>query len=72
LGAVLIDAEKFQEAIKAYDEDLRIYRENGWALRGLMNVYEKLGDKKKYDETKGRFEVAWKHADIKIISSRIL
>ena len=30
------------------------------------------GDKKKYDETKRRFEVAWKHADIKIISSRIL
>ncbi len=72
LGAVLIDAGKSQEAIKVYDDDLKTYRENGWALIGLMNAYKKIGDKKKYDETKRRFEVAWKHADIKIISSRIL
>lgn len=72
LGAVLIDAGKSQEAIKVYDDDLKTYRENGWALIGLMNAYKKLGDKKKYDETKRRFEVAWKHANIKIISSRIL
>jgi tetratricopeptide (TPR) repeat protein len=72
LGAVLIEAEKFQEAIKVYDEDLKTYRENGWALIGLMNAYEKLGDKKKFDETKIRFDESWKHADIKIKSSRIL
>ncbi len=39
---------------------------------GLMNAYQKLGDKKKYNETKIRFEAAWKYADIKIASSRIL
>ena len=72
LGAVLIEAENFQEAIKVYDEDLKTYRENGWALIGLMNAYEKIGDKKKFDETKIRFDEAWKHADIKIKSSRIL
>jgi tetratricopeptide (TPR) repeat protein len=72
LGAVLIEAGKFQEAIKVYDEDLKTYRENGWALIGLMNAYEKLGDKKKYDETKLRFEQAWKYADIEISTSRIL
>lgn len=72
LGAVLIDAGKFTEAIKIYKEDLEIYRENGWALRGLMNAYEKFNDKKKYDEIKSRFEAAWKYADIKINSSRIL
>ncbi len=72
LGAVLIDAGKFQKAIKVYDDDLKTYRENGWALIGLMNAYKKIGDKKKHDEAKRRFEVAWKHADIKIISSRIL
>jgi tetratricopeptide (TPR) repeat protein len=72
LGAVLIDAGKSQEAVKVYDDDLKTYPENGWALIGLMNAYKKRGDKKKYDETKHRFEVAWKHADIKIISSRIL
>jgi len=37
-----------------------------------MNAYEKLGDKKKYDETKIRFDETWKYAEIKITSSRIL
>ncbi|MFM9825559.1 tetratricopeptide repeat protein [Flavobacterium sp.] len=72
LGAVLIESGKYKEALKAYEEDLKNFRENGWALKGLMNVYEKLGDKKKYNETKIRFEAAWKYADIKISSSRIL
>lgn len=72
LGAVLLDAGKSKEAIKIYEEDLKTFRENGWALKGLMNAYEKLGDKKKYNETKSRFESAWKYADIKINASRIL
>ncbi len=72
LGAVLIDAGKFQEAIKVYEKDLEIYRENGWALKGLMNAYKKLGDSKKYEEIKSRFETAWQYSDITILSSRIL
>jgi tetratricopeptide (TPR) repeat protein len=72
LGAVLIDAGKFQEAIKVYEKDLKLYRENGWALKGLMNAYEKLGDRKKYEEIKQRFTNSWQYADIKISSSRIL
>ncbi|MEO6001200.1 MAG: hypothetical protein ABIN89_30390 [Chitinophagaceae bacterium] len=72
LGAVLLEAQKYKEAIRIYEEDLKLYYENGWALRGLMTAYEKLGDKPKYEETKDRFEEAWKHADIEISSSRIL
>ena len=72
LGAVLIEAGKFQEAIIIYEEDLKTYRENGWALAGLMNAYQKLGDNNKYDEAKNRFDAAWKYADIKIASSRIM
>lgn len=72
LGAVLIDAGKFQEAIKVYEKDLEIYRENGWALRGLMNAYKKLGDNRKYEEIKNRFEKSWHYSDITISSSRIL
>lgn len=72
LGAVLLQAERYKDAIKVYEEDLTIYPENGWALKGMMNAYEKLGDKTNYDKTKPRFEQAWKYADIKIYSSRIL
>jgi tetratricopeptide (TPR) repeat protein len=72
LGAVLIDAEKLQEAIKVYEKDLEIYRENGWALKGLMNAYKKLGNSKKYEEIKSRFEKSWQYADIIISPSRIL
>jgi tetratricopeptide (TPR) repeat protein len=72
LGAVLIDAGKFVESIKVYEKDLETYRENGWALKGLMNAYEKLGESKKYEEIKSRFEKSWQYSDITISSSRIL
>ncbi len=72
LGAVLIDAGKFQDAVKVYEKDLEIYRENGWALKGLLNAYVKLGDRNKYEEIKSRFEKSWQYSDIKISSSRIL
>jgi len=72
LGAVLVDAGQYKAAVKVYEEDLKNYPKNGWALKGLMNSYEKLGDKKKYEETKSRFVTAWKYADMKITSSRIL
>ena len=71
LGAVLLEAGRFKEALKVYPEDLKIYPENGWALRGMMNAYQKLADKTNYDSTKLRFEKAWKYADLNIHSSRI-
>ncbi|GAB3509433.1 hypothetical protein GCM10027442_16830 [Emticicia fontis] len=72
LGAVLIDAGKYEEAITVYEQDLKTYPKNGWALKGLTNVYEKTGDKKKYNQIKQQFDEAWKYADIKIASSRLL
>jgi tetratricopeptide (TPR) repeat protein len=72
IGAVMIEAGKFSDAEKIYLEDLRVYRENGWALKGLMNSYEGLKDSDKYESAKRRFESAWKHADIRISSSRII
>lgn len=72
LGAVLIDKGKFLEAVKVYEQDLNIYRENGWALKGLMNAYEKMGDIRNFKKTKIRFEKSWKYSDFNITSSRIL
>ncbi len=72
LGAVLIENGKFIEAVKVYEQDLKNYRENGWALKGLMNAYEKIDNRRKYQEIKSRFEKSWQYSDIKITSSRIL
>ncbi len=72
LGAVLIEAGKYEESITVYEQDLKTYPHNGWALKGLMNVYAKTGDKKKYEAVKKEFNEAWKYADIEIASSRIL
>ena len=71
LGAVLIEAERFQEAQKVYEKDLKNYPKNGWALKGLMNTYERIGNRVKYNDAKKQFDEAWKYADIKISSSRI-
>lgn len=72
MGAVLIKSGKLQEAQKIYQEDLKNFLNNGWALKGLMNVYEKTGEKSKFEQMKKLFELAWQYADIKIVSSRIL
>ena len=72
LGAVLIESGNYREAVDVYNEDLKSFPENGWALMGLMNAFEKLGEKGKVNEFKNRFADAWKYADIKIGSSRIL
>ncbi len=72
LGAVLVEGGKYNKAMDVYTQDLKTYRENGWALRGLMNVYEKTGQQEKFRETQSRFHEAWKHADITISSSRIM
>ena len=72
LGAVLIEAGKYQDAVKVYEQDLKTFPDNGWALKGLMNAYEKMGNEPKSNQTKIRFEKAWKYADFKINSSRIL
>jgi tetratricopeptide (TPR) repeat protein len=72
LGAVLISAGKYKDAVKIYEDDLKNFPNNGWALKGLINAFEKLDDKKKSKEVTIRFNNAWKYADIKITSSRIL
>jgi tetratricopeptide (TPR) repeat protein len=71
-GAVLINDGKYKKAIKIYEEDLQTFPENGWALKGMMNAYEKLGDRVNFNKTQKRFNAAWKHADMTILSSRIL
>ena len=69
LGAVLMKAEKYQEAEKIYNQDLDVLRQNGWSLMGLYGsllAQDKLMEAKKI---KREFDEAWKDADIKITTS---
>jgi hypothetical protein len=52
------------EAEKIYLEDLKTYKENGWALSGLYNALSRQGKAKEASEVKKRFDKAWKYADV--------
>lgn len=72
LGAVLLEAGKFDEAEKVYQEDLETFPENGWSLYGLYQSYKKQSKMKQAEATKLRFDKAWKWADIDLEESRVL
>ena len=72
LGAVLIDAGRYSEAQKVYEEDLKEYPENGWALFGLHTALMKQNKNAEAAAVEKRFKEAWKHSDIKLTSSRVM
>ena len=69
LGAVLLDADRFAEAVDVFPEDLRLHPNNGWALYGLFRGYQGLGKTKDAERTLAEFKVAWADADFEITSS---
>lgn len=69
LGALLLESGLVAEAREVYESDLKRHPENGWALRGLLECYEKNGDAEKAADTRARFEKAWARADVKITAS---
>ena len=72
LGAVLMKARQYSKAEKVYREDLEVFPENGWSLFGL---YQSLEKQRKAEEAKSvqhRFNEAWRWADVKLNSSRVL
>jgi tetratricopeptide (TPR) repeat protein len=66
LGSVLLKAGKYSEAQKVYEQDLKTFPENGWALSGLMKTLEMQGKKKEAQDIKTRLEKSWQHADVKL------
>ena len=69
LGNALVKAGRPREAEKVYREDLREFRENGWALFGL---WRSLLDQRKTVAARKvgvRFEQAWKGADVTLQAS---
>lgn len=71
LGAIQIEAGKYDDAIKTYEEDLRRLPKNGWAHHGLKSAYQKLNNKAKVREMEQLISQSWATADIKITTSRI-
>ncbi len=72
LGEELLHAGKFVEAEKVYIEDLKTWKENGWALIGLYNALQKQNKTTEANAVKMRFDKAWQYADFKISSSSLL
>ncbi|SJZ93700.1 tetratricopeptide repeat protein [Sediminibacterium ginsengisoli] len=66
LGNALLQAGRYAEAQKIYEEDLRTWKENGWALIGLYEALRKQGRSEDAVSVKKRFDKAWQYADYDI------
>lgn len=59
LGALLLRAGQLDEAESVLRESLARTPSNGWALRGLMEVYRKRGDSAALAAAQKRFDTTW-------------
>ena len=72
LGAVLLEAGRPTEAEEVYRQDLKLFRENGWSLFGLMeSLKAQLHRSPEAAEVERRFEKAWRRSDVTLTSSRV-
>jgi len=71
LGAILLEAGRPAAAERVYRADLARFPDNGWSLMGLAQSLRQQGKKKQADAVQKRFDEAWKHADIEIVTSRL-
>jgi Flp pilus assembly protein TadD len=71
LGAVLLAAGDAEGAREVYEQDLRIYRDNGWSLYGLAQALRALGQDAAAQAVEPRLRVAWQHADFELTGSRL-
>jgi len=70
LGAILLKAGRNDQAETVFREDLATFRENGWALRGLLLSLDGQGRSSLAREVKARFARAWARADKPLASPR--
>jgi tetratricopeptide (TPR) repeat protein len=69
LGAMLLTSGDAAGAQQAFEQDLRIYRENGWSLYGLALALRAQGDAASAQAVEERFHKAWAHADFELKQS---
>jgi tetratricopeptide (TPR) repeat protein len=70
LGAVLLEADRADEAEVVYWQDLARNPENGYALIGLAQSLRAQGRDEEAASIQARFDLAWKQADVSLRSSR--
>lgn len=70
LGAVLLQAGKPAEAEVVYQQDLKRFPDNGWALFGLLQALRAQGKTAEALAVDERFRTAWKDADVVLTASR--
>ena len=69
LGAALVRAGRYQQAVVVYQEDLRRNPRNGWSLAGLARAYRAMGRPRQAERVLREFRTAWADADVHIGSS---
>lgn len=69
LGEALFHAKHFQQAEQVYREDLKKWKKNGWALKGLQQTLKAQHRGKEAEEVYRSFLSAWQYADVDLISS---
>jgi len=71
LGAVQLAAGQAAAAEASYRQDLARFRDNGWSLFGLAQALRAQQKGEEADATELRFQQAWRHADLKLVASRM-
>ncbi len=69
LGDAFLKLNRLAEAEKIYNDDLKSYPNNGWALCGLKNVLSAMGRDQEAASVNNKFKEAWRNADVLITSS---
>jgi len=64
-----LKAGRPREAEAIYREDLREFRNNGWALFGLVQSLEAQKKTAQARRAKAEFSRAWKNADVTLTAS---
>jgi predicted Zn-dependent protease len=70
LGAALLQAKRPKEAAEVYERSLKTFRIDGWALFGLAQAQDAMGDAAGAAATRKEFATAWQLADVKLSASR--
>lgn len=70
LGAILLEADRPQEAELVYREDLRHHPQNGWSLYGLAQSLREQHKNREADKIDTQFRHVWAEADVELTGSR--